>query len=118
MRSNQYCIKPIFFYFIFSPHTLIKLVTQTSHLRTNTAFWKTQGAAVKQKIKYCTKQHGMTDTEVWHFRNSLCKCLYKNTSEKVIHFSFNQKCSSFFFFYPTSISEFYCQKGENFLDYF
>lgn len=58
-------------------YPFIKLLTQTSHLCTNTVFQKnTKGVAVNSR-KYCTKQHGMTDTaRCGTLRVSLCKCLY------------------------------------------
>lgn len=81
------------------------LDTNQSSLYKHCFLENTKGVAVKSR-KYCTKQHGMTDTErCGTLRVSLCKCLYWNTLEKVIYFSFNQKCSSvcvvfLFFFTP------------------
>lgn len=42
------------------------------------------------KIKENTVQHGMAETEVWHFKDYLMQIFIL---KKIINFSFNHKCS-------------------------
>lgn len=74
--GSQYCIFTNMLPFIFFIPLYKALDTNQSPLYKHCFLENTKGVAVKSS-KYCTKQHGMTDTErCGTLRVSLCKCLY------------------------------------------